>query len=165
VQVPCYDLFGNSYQAQMLTAAIADDGAFSWGPWGHRLHTIPSPGRQVLVVEPPFFSGTDWHGRGRIVNVLFVDGSARATSTQVHAGPDCEALQRMALPCPPEPCNANLLCRGPGWQLDTWPTPGARIWGARCLWNGEEPPFSSPAIAPCLDRSSWPFPAYEQNLE
>lgn len=163
--VPCYDIFGNSYQAQMLSAFIGVDGAFSAGPWGHRLHTIPTPSRNVLVAEPMFFEAgsSDWHGRGTIANVLFVDGSARATSTQTHGLPDCEALTQMDLPCPPIPCNAVLLGRGPGWRLDVWPTPGARIWGAQHEWTGEE--FSAIPINPCFDRSRWPFPAYEQNLE
>lgn len=169
--LPCYEVFGNSYQAQTLTSFIDDSpsqaGAFSWGVWGHRLQTLPTPGQLVLAAEPPLLdtAGGDWHARGKKANVLFVDGGARATSTQVHALPACGTLVKMDLPCPPLPCNAGLLSEGPGWRLDTWPTPGARIWGAPSLWTADPPPFTADAISPCLNRAQWPFPAYECNLE
>ena len=169
--VPCYDLFGNSYQAQTMTSFIDDragpGGAFSWGAWGHRLHTIPTPGQIVLVAEPPFFDagGTDWHGRGHKVNVMFVDGGTRVASTQMYPPPDDGTLVKMDLPLPSQACNSALIIQGQGWRLDTWPTPGARIWGPPSLWTDEVPPFSSNAIPACLDRLKWPFPGYERNLE
>jgi prepilin-type N-terminal cleavage/methylation domain-containing protein/prepilin-type processing-associated H-X9-DG protein len=175
--VPCFDLFGNSYEAQTLTAFVDEfgeqSGAFSWGTWGHRLNTIPSPDRLVLAAEPTFFlSGLpgvgDWHGRQNRMNVMFVDGSARATSTQKYPLSDDATLLAMGLPLPQPICpsNAGLITQGLGWRLDVWPTPGARIWGLSPLWTDDEcRPFSTRAISDCYDRKHWPFPGYEQNLE
>jgi len=166
--VPCYDLFGNSYRANLY--GIKDDtGAFSIGPWGHRISELPNTGELVVFAEPLFYEmiscnpgGYDWHRRTGVANVLYADGGARATRTECDPGFGCVARERMGLPpCPPW-CNACLIFSGAAWSMDAWPTPGARIWGQAGLWT---PPFDADPFQSCewlLDR--WPFMNYTDNL-
>lgn len=165
-EVPCYDVFGNSYRAN-LYAFIDDTGALAMGPWGHRLQTLTDPGRLVLMGEPLFFAlagcaiqpSADWHGRHGTGNVLFVDGGARATDTRGSPAIDKATAELMGLLPGP---NRGLIRSGSGWRIDTWPTPGARIWGAEGEWTY---PFTAGAISPLLNRDLWPFAGYQRNLD
>ena len=169
--VPCYDLFGNSYRANMC-AFVDDTGALSVSPWGHRMHTLPDTGKLVLLAEAPFFSLSsglceiqnriDWHGRDRTANILFVDGSARATTTRRNPPLDEDAADEMGLL---PGCNPSLIHRGPSWRLDTWPTPGARIWGYEAGWTRTFPAVLDPFPLCRWKRDTWPFQSYQRNLE
>jgi prepilin-type processing-associated H-X9-DG protein len=167
---PCYDLFGNSYRANLLS--VRDDtGAFSVGPWGHLASALPNPSKLVLFAEPLFYeliscgrAYADWHGRRGIGNVLFADGSARPTRTVENPPIDCTTGDTMSLPVCPPWCNKTLIRWGPQWSLDVWPTPGARIWGAAGLWTYpfEAEPFR---CGPCWwELKCWPFLHYEDHL-
>lgn len=165
----CYETLGNSYRANLYAlfprASEPYAGAFSLGPWGHRLGSIPSPGTLPIFGEPLFFNmiGLDngvvnpdlvrtagWHQRELTDNLLFADGSARATrATAIETVDDETSRARMAVGT-----NWDLIVRGDGWRLDVWPMPGVRIWAhdrGNKLWN--HPYTDHPA-----DRHRfWPF--------
>lgn len=152
--VPCWEYLGNSYWVNakrftlMAGAGLGPATAhFSLGPWGHRRSQIPSADRVVLVAEPRLVNQveailygyeigtayTGWHGEPLIDNVLYVDGSARATSAE-GATHDLSARPPPTGPLPPTiypPCAncASALDSGPTFQLDCYPLPGAIIWG------------------------------------
>jgi prepilin-type N-terminal cleavage/methylation domain-containing protein len=166
--LPCYELFGNSYQANLF--AFKDDtGAFSISPWGHRASALPNPGESILFAEPLFYemiSGSpangDWHGRAGIANVFYADGGARATPSANHPPIDNCTAEKMDLPLYPPWCNKGLIRSGPGWSLDVWPVPGARIWGEAQLWTY---PFDARPFQNCSwHLEYWPFVHYEDNL-
>jgi prepilin-type N-terminal cleavage/methylation domain-containing protein len=165
---PCYDLFGNSYRANLYS--IRDDtGAFSVGPWGHRATELPNPGELVVFAEPLFYEmisrspgGYDWHARTGVANVFYADGGARVTRTVSDPGIDNATAEKMGLPPWPPWCNKGLLRSGAGWALDVWPTPGARIWGEAGLWTN---PFDADPFHPCMWLlNRWPFLDYTDNL-
>ena len=171
--IPCYDLFGNSYRANMY-GFISDGGALSLSPWGHRTHTLPDPSRLILFAEASFFSMSnpvaalgrqpiDWHGRARQANVLFLDGSARGTPTDISPGLDDETAEAMDLF--PGSCNPDLPRYGNGWRIDVWPTLSARIWGDEVGWTSPFPDILDPPIGCRFKREAWPFDCYERNLE
>lgn len=155
--VPCWDGLGNSYRANLLSYTFAgtptSQGHFSFGPWGHGLSTLLDAGRLVLVADPLFYAQTrayttpdgnppdeiawGWHGRWMTENVLYCDGTARATSVadRVYgmsallrppsslAGPHLEYPDIRPLDL------LESLIRGRMWHTDCYPTPGAVIWG------------------------------------
>ncbi len=167
--VPCYDLFGNSYRAN-LYGFRDDTGAFSVGPWGHLASTLTNPGELILFAEPLFYemlgesrANADWHGRAGAASVLYADGSARVTRAARHPGIDNATAEKMDLPPFPPWCNKGLIQSGPGWSLDVWPTPGARIWGEAGLWT---PPFNARPFQSCMwQLERWPFLHYQDLLD
>lgn len=163
---PCYDTLGNSYRANLFgyyrPSSQAYDGAISFGPWGHRLSSLPDRSQLVAYGEPLFFNmiGQDatsqpviipgWHGQVMTENLLFCDGSARPTSAYGLMKIDEQTAQAMNIGP-----NARFTARGPGWRFDTWPLPGARIWSenpTNPYWN---PPFS--AFSESNGNKHWPF--------
>jgi prepilin-type N-terminal cleavage/methylation domain-containing protein len=172
----CFDTLGNSYRASLYgmfsPRGSAYDGAFAVGPWGHRLSTITQPARVAAFGEPTFFNmigldngvpnpdpvvATGWHREQMADNLAFCDGSAARTRAAGHQTIDQQtAVQSMNVGP-----NWDLLSRGPGWQFDLWPTPGARIWAAdpgNQLWN---PPYSA---LPDERWKYWPFQGAQDNL-
>jgi hypothetical protein len=145
---PCWDTLGDSYQASLAQyvksyASEPYAGALSFGAWGHRLSTLPNPGRMILIRDglwshllgadpngPPNPPPVGWHGVAGSDNVLFCDGSARLTSA---LGADFSRGRRplsadgLKLDQPPI-CDATGIC-GPTWQVDCYPTPGAVVFG------------------------------------
>ncbi len=147
----CWDTLGNSYRASMPHFSVGGagapyGGAFSVGPWGHRLSSLPNPSRLYLIMDPLWgqIIGRDtggppdpnelpimgWHGVLNADNLLYCDGSARLTSL----GNDVHTLVRrplgsdsIALDTPPD-CIGSTQA-GPSWQKDCYPIPGAVIWG------------------------------------
>jgi prepilin-type N-terminal cleavage/methylation domain-containing protein len=168
--VPCYDLFGNSYRANLYSFRD-DTGAFSIGPWGHRATTeLPGPSELVIFAEPLFFemvSGNpgarDWHARAGVANVFYADGAARATRPVRDPGLENATAARLDLPPYPPWCNKFLVCSGPGWSLDVWPTPGVRIWGEPGFWTH---PFAAQPFVGCCSwhLKKWPFIGYRDHL-
>lgn len=170
----CYNTLGNSYRGSLF-CFIGADGAFAIGPWGHRLSTLTNTGRLVLIGEPTFFNmiGLDngttnpdpinlygWHKRKMTDNLLFADGSARSTLAAGHRQVESNVANQMGIT---SSGNQGLISRGPnGWQMDSWPTPGARIWGTGPTW---EQPFGtintpSGAVVP----TQWPRQGAQDNL-
>lgn len=166
--VPCYDVFGNSYRANTYSF-VRDDGALSMGAWGHRMDTLPEPAELVLATEATFFAMRDlhrfdWHHRDGLANVMFVDGSTRATRTAEDPPLDDATATLMDLM---PGCNPAVIRTGAGWRLDTWPTPGARIWGDEEAWTypftGGVPDPSPPICK--WKRPAWPFEDFQRNLK
>ena len=158
---PCYDTLGNSYAANLYGIRTMRD-SFAFGPWGHRLSTMPRLSRLILIAEPLFFAtrGMDrngqtpdrtavaaWHKQLMTYDVLFCDGSARYTSSRGQERVDRQLAMRMGV----SGSNWRLTAVGPTWKLDTFPTPGARV-------HGRPPPF------PPYDGSCWPFINFQDNL-
>jgi prepilin-type N-terminal cleavage/methylation domain-containing protein len=156
--VPCYDTMGNSYRGS-LYCYISDVSAFAIGPWGHRHSTIPNPGRIILMGEPTFFNmigqdnGQDnpdpvvvfgWHKRYMVDNLVFVDGHAASTLAEGHETVDPSLRYDMN-------ANVELTSRATTWQIDVYPTPGARIWGGF--------PNGLPG-----DHKLWPYAGFQDNL-
>jgi prepilin-type N-terminal cleavage/methylation domain-containing protein len=165
---PCYDTLGNSYRASLAEITLTggdgqSQGHFGNGPWGHRLSTLRSTSSLVLVGEPTFFnmigrdSGpvpdpvlvTGWHRRMMVDNLLYCDGSAHPTraSARYGFGPDAAATMNLY--------NPGYLSRGPGWQLDDYPVPGARLWGSNDEWRAN--------FGPGYD-TQWPFADRQENM-
>lgn len=169
-----FSTLGNSYRASLYGLFPPDfsdyDGAFSIGVWGHRLSTISDAGQTVAFGEPNFFNmiGIDdgrpdpdpvmtygWHGEFMVENLLFVDGSARATRAQgqgTFGEQFSQAVGGLG-------DNWTLISRGSGWRLDLWPTPGARIWSADPSDDYWNPPWT-----PHGDPGNWPFRNFQDNL-
>jgi prepilin-type N-terminal cleavage/methylation domain-containing protein len=152
---PCYDTIGSSYRGSLCMISLGtmngpDYGSFSLGPWGHRVSTIPDAGKVVLAGEPAFFNmigqdqpgalpdpvlATGWHKKLMIENLLFCDGSARATRAEKQVGVDPNGADRMNVYEGGGLTRDHLLVRGTSWRLDVYPTPGARIFGSNATWT------------------------------
>ena len=50
--------------------------------------------------------------------------------------------------------STGYLARGTGWQLDCYPVPGARLFGALEQWRGTFPEFDT----------RWPFIERQENM-
>lgn len=171
----CWDTLGNSYRASLgpiyvlVAGTYSSRGAFSAGPNGHRLSTLPNLGRLILLGDAPFFYliGRDdccpspplslpgWHGQTMADNLLYCDGSARRTSViGSFRGPGRRPLPADALGLGTPPICvgfSDILSAGPTWQLDAYPTPGAVIWGD---WSVSLNQYSH----------CWPWMNAQQNL-
>jgi type II secretory pathway pseudopilin PulG len=166
--IPCWSSLGNSYRANLASYVQiagggtqgASRGAYAYGPWGHRLSTISSPQRVVLMAEPLLgaqlgtiaFPGVPpelawgWHNAYLTNNALMCDGSARPVRTcKESSTPDL-------LPAGPPVYDFDLLTRCSDWQLDCYPTPGAIIWGNWVEYT------HGPAAG------EWPWKDYQDNL-
>jgi prepilin-type N-terminal cleavage/methylation domain-containing protein len=166
----CYDTLGNSYRGSLSMITIpgtgASEGHFSTGPWGHRATTLKHTARIVLIGEPAFFNmiGRDdvadpdpvlvygWHRRFMQENLLYCDGSARTTSAAGVYRFTTATLNEMNVFRDNGKHNLN---RGRGWQLDCYPTPGARIFGSPTLWRG--------TYGDVYD-TMWPFVDRQENM-
>ncbi len=131
---PCYTTLGSSYRANLAGSFAAQPnsnytGAFSYGPWGHKRADIANPSRVILGADALYgemvdaLGYTGWHGGQDSDNVLYCDGAARLT--QFIEGQPIPAAPRLPL----GPGYDDLWTRGDTYQLDVYPTPGARIWG------------------------------------
>jgi len=174
--IPCFDFLGNSYRANGC--------GVGWGgvenivveltsaPLGHRASSIASPlARTALYCDPLFYNGSrvsappdpppgfyGWHGAFRADNVAYCDGSARLTRVDPVRVFTTEELRTMNVSSFFWGTNSyGVLRRGPSYQMDCYPTPGARIdrftAQGRRLWDGllEGEP-------------GWPFDGMQQNL-
>ncbi len=167
---PCYDTLGNSYRASLAMITLYDgsrtsQGHFSYGPWGHRLTTLHAPSRLILAGEPRFFNMigrddvggptpdpvlvTGWHKQRMADNLLFCDGAARTAHADRFFRFDAATLAAMNV------ATADFLGRGRDWQLDCYPTPGARIWGTPEAWRAW--------WGPAYD-ARWPFVGRQENI-
>ena len=167
----CYRTMGNSYRTS-LAGYMGLTGHFTYGPFAHKVSELVNTAAVVAVGEPTFFNmigndGSDdpelqtiytlgWHRQLNKDNVLYCDGSARTTT--VTANENGLALLPIT---PQELVDDNFHgesdgSRGDGFQLDTFPTPGAMVWykttPASMLPGADEPRV-------------WPFARYSTNLQ
>ena len=169
-----YPSIGNSYRASLSgrfrSSGGADyNGAFTTGPWGHKISDLVNTGRLVLIGEPTFFNmigrddgGTSdpdgtkqavllmgWHRQMLRDNLLYCDGSARTTKAEGVSPILPETLVASDMR------GAGSATRGSTFQLDTYPTPGAHIWG------NMRPNEMGVTEA---DQNLWPYARYKSNL-
>jgi prepilin-type N-terminal cleavage/methylation domain-containing protein len=155
--IPCYDLTGNSYRtnpAGVFWLQAHAKAHFTVGAQGHAVETLPDPGKLMLYCEPMFFNMTfaveemaydptlsplvGWHKRVMEDNVVYVDGSARATKAVGLCLWGDSTLEDMHFS--PDPSDAlRWLRRGETWRTDSYPTPG--VWipilnDDGSVWNG-----------------------------
>ena len=162
--IPCYDFLGNSYRMNTTGLAWMGGGSFTSGPWGHMASSIAStPAETVLYCEPIFYGLTrtwpdypdayGWHGDFRSDNVVYCDGSARLTrSDPIYEFSNGE-LEEMGYT---QHFEWNwFLRRGPGYQMDCYPTPGAQIG----KYNR-----SNVSVTPQVSYGDWPFDNCRHNL-
>lgn len=153
-----YDTAGNSYRASLSYLAASDTSkqAFALGVWGKRLDSIATPARVVWGGDPLFFGmiGTDsgggwgdiqlvgWHNEFFKDNLMFADGHANPT----RAVAQDDASWTFDTTSLPDVNSAafSWMTRGPGYQLDAYPTPGTHF-------NG----YLSPPTG--YDAGKWPF--------
>ncbi len=153
-----FDTVGSSYRGSLATlGGVGGGSAFSRGVWGQRLSRLESTSRLIWGGDPLFFNfiGTDaagqgwpevkkygWHGDYMMDNELYADAHAeptQAVSTEDPAWlPSDGELALWGI----NPAYKYWLARGPGWQIDAYPTPGVAISG-----------FDTSGY----DQSSWPF--------
>ncbi len=162
--IPLYDSIGNSYRGS-LYGFHRRDSTFTMGPWAHRVSTLVNTARLILFGEPNFFNMigkddgnqnpdavlvTGWHKKPMVDNLGFTDGSARSTRADGHGNMDAETARKMR-------AVGGLISRGPKWQIDCYPTPGARLFGSMpeqglgSWYRGNE--------------DKWPFAGYQRNAE
>lgn len=175
--VPCYDMIGNSYRFNFagifFPSGNGSRGEISVGPYGHRMSTLPNPGRQTLLMEPLFYSMTiqaavngipdelllrGWHGRVMTCNVGFVDGSARQTRVMNLYEWDGATLAKMNYGGG-DPLT--FLRRGQTWQMDCYPTPAA--WIPKFIGNRQQEQLSEQDAF--SGRTGWPFDGHQSNMK
>lgn len=170
----CYRTMGNSYRLS-LAGYMDNDGHFTWGPFGHKISDLVNTAAIVAVGEPTFFNmiGSDssddpdlqtiytlgWHRQLNKDNVLYCDSSARTTT--VTAGDDGLSLREIT---PPELVDEQLQdphgSRGDGFQLDTFPTPGALVW-----YDPDKPARRAQLTTGSSTPARWPFARYRSDLQ
>ena len=171
--IPCYDVVGNSYRNNsaglIWTGGTSHIGGFQVSPMGHRLSTLPNPGRLAVIMEPMFYNFSrqnaainpdllpiaGWHKKVMTDNVLYVDASARPTRVNELSTFDPTLLGKMGY-TPNFPWNW-FLRRGRTWQTDSYPTPGAFI--AAKSPNGTRIPHNQ-----LQTWTGWPFSNYQDNM-
>jgi prepilin-type N-terminal cleavage/methylation domain-containing protein len=162
----CYETLGNSYRASLSMYTAGEEGAgpskghFSSGPWGHRVSTLLDTSKTILAGEPTFFNmiGRDteegitddvpvfgWHKKKQMDNLLFCDASARMTKAEKQTEVDAADVLKLNL------AKADAIHRGTDYRLDTYPVPGALIWGRR-------------EFGEALKQPTWPWRGYQDNL-
>lgn len=165
---PCYQTVGNSYRGSLLMSSedgpvgTSYGGAFSYGPWGTRISTLQDTSRLVWLGEPTWFNmiGRDtnvtglreeeemfgWHKRKLVDQLLFVDGSARATKADGQIDIDPETAMKMKI--------LTGLSRFGDVRLDVYPAGGSIIWNLGAFM---------PMIQTAQGR--WPFGNYQDNID
>ncbi len=162
--IPIYDLLGNSYRGSFFSY-IGGGWAFTMSPLAHRLSTLTNTSTLVIIGEPLFFNmlGTNgsagnertlvemtgWHKRLLTDNLLYVDGSARATRA-------VESVPGSPVDFP-DIGDLDLLIRGTDWRLETYPTPGAHV-----RPRGGSPPGG---LFNQLGRDKWPMRNYQNIMK
>ncbi len=179
--IPCYDMLGNSYRINLSGLTIigggGSGGEISIAPYGHRLSALQNTSRHIALMEPQMYAMTiqavlrsippalllrGWHGAIMAENAAFVDGAARAVSVENVDDWDPETLRAMNYRFrrngPPE---TELLRRGPGWQMDCYPTPAAYV--PKFDDNGE-PLFTKQEVFVGGLSEGWPFEGVHDNM-
>lgn len=154
-----YDIAGNSYRASMsgfFSTDVTGTTYFSLGAMGQTASKLQNPGRLIIMGEPTWFNMIfldngatvadpvllyGWHRTFMVDDLLYADGSARATTAKNAQRVEGATGITMGIT---NATNTSLLTRGPGWQLDTWPTPGVAVRGAVAGFAG-------------YDLRQWPF--------
>ena len=140
-----YDIVGNSFRGSLahLSRSANGNDRFSIGVWGQPIAKIENASEMLWGGDPVFYNliGTDssgsdgwpevrkygWHGEFMAEQELYADGGARLTRA---VGKDAEEW----LPSEQDARSWGIysdcryyLTRGPGWQIDCYPTPGVNI--------------------------------------
>jgi type II secretory pathway pseudopilin PulG len=176
--IACFEMLGNSYRANHCGAVWVTGGGGGEGsgfttigasiasaPFGHMPEYVLAPSRTVLASDPVFYSAvrelstgsTDpicgWHGFLMADNVAYCDGSARlsdiGTLHQFSAQELQDMLCREAGSVP-----GWFLRRGPTWQMDCYPAPGAVAINYWYEGSSHPPMFDAGTLA---NHDGWPY--------
>ncbi len=171
--IPCFDFLGNSYRANTCGVSWRQGstmrGSLAVSPKGHTPAQILNPARVVLYSDPLFYATTrlaafgiefepfpGWHGEMMADNVVYCDGSARLTALGELYEFDEEELADMDYCQDFDP--PSFLRRGPTWQMDCYPAPGALT--KTYSFSTHRSMFPMIYIS---DRTGWPFTGFTQN--
>lgn len=138
---PVYDVIGNSYRASFANFKPSRNAPerMHVGVFGQRFDKLENASRLVAGGDPLFFNfiGTDssagygkidapgWHGEPMTDNLFFADGSARPTRAVPKDDESYLPSQEDATEWGID--DRTMLTRGPNWQLDCYPAPGAAV--------------------------------------
>ncbi len=139
--VPCFEMFGNSYRASMAYVGSAA-GRISVGVFGQRADRLQNASRIVVGGDPFFFNmiGTDsasdgfgkieavgWHEEFMTDNIMYADGSARSSRASASDDPAYLPASAEYGDWGVNSTTVQYLTRGNGWQLDAYPSPGVQF--------------------------------------
>ncbi|MGE3182372.1 MAG: hypothetical protein AB7N71_12135 [Phycisphaerae bacterium] len=135
-----YDVSGVSYAVAFNGGGASTRIALTSSPIGHKFDSLIALNELVLVAEPRFDTalnfGIDvstyepspfmgWHKRANSDNLLFCDGSVRATQLEDLVRPSDSDLHMMGVDA--ASWAPHLLYRGRTFRYDSYPTPGALL--------------------------------------
>jgi hypothetical protein len=171
--VPCYDFLGNSYREVHIGMIWIQEGLalarFGSGVSGQAASAIASPPSQTVLYWEPIFNFLShqlqehepllgWHGQPDADQVAYCDGSARMTDVGELQEFTPEELEEMGVTDDFD--YWVFLRRGPTWQIDCYPTPGALVG----VYDASgQPEFDG--VTWYLEHyySGWPFEGYTYN--
>jgi hypothetical protein len=178
--IPCFEMLGNSYGSNRcgvvwLAGSVLISGSLNVSPFGHAPEYILDPQRTVLYSDPLFYSLvrqltggpcstppdpiTGWHGFLMADNVGYCDGSARLT--EVGTLQQFSEQEQRDLFLSPDYVGSDagtFLRRGPTWQMDCYPAPGALI-----KTYMDQPPYVSLFDPSVIMSRGWPFDLLTEN--
>ena len=162
-----YDIVGNSFRgslAHMYYTPESSVARFSVGIWGQPIAKIENTGEVLWGGDPLFYNliGTDtsdagwpevrkvgWHGEFMADHQLYADGGARNTQAVPKDDEQWIPSEEDARKWGVFSQFRGYLTRGPGWQIDCFPTPGVSIgnFGVVAAYNGSWP-FKGHTLTP-----------------
>lgn len=139
--IPMYDQLGCSYRASFY--GLFSSTRLHLGIFGQPRDKLQNASRVVLGGDPRWFNmiGTDetedadlveapgWHGEPRQDNMMFADGSARSTKAYSADDPLYKPRPEDEGEWGIAPGDSDFISRGPNYQLDCYPAPGASMGG------------------------------------
>ncbi len=139
--IPCFELFGSSYRGSFY--GFFSSPRLHMGIFGQPRDRLSNPSRMLVGGDPLFFNmiGTDdtddasivevvgWHGENLVDNLMFADGSARATKAASTYDPSWQPTQQDEAEWGMNLGARAYITRGPTYQLDCYPTPGTSMGG------------------------------------
>lgn len=141
LDIPCFELFGSSYRGSFY--GFFSSPRLHMGIFGQPRDRLSNPSRMIVGGDPLFFNmiGTDdsddaglvelpgWHQENLVDNLIFADGSARTTKAVSAEDASFQPTQQDEAEWDMISGARAYITRGPTYQLDCYPTPGAMMGG------------------------------------
>ncbi len=139
--IPMYDQLGCSYRGSFY--GLFSSTRLHLGIFGQPRDKLQSASRVILGGDPRWFNmiGTDdsedaelvealgWHGEPMQDNMMFADGSARSTRAYSADDPLYKPKPEDEGEWGISAGDSDFISRGPNYQLDCYPAPGASMGG------------------------------------